>query len=113
MKDFLKEQLELGRDDVFKVERVVEKPEKPSTKLAIMPIYIFDTKIFEALKQVPLGKGGELQLTDGIQKQIDEGLKVIAVKLTHNDVRLDIGTPKTFWEALDKSHKQQSSFNFR
>jgi len=90
---------------VLLVESVVEKPEKPASNLAIMPIYTFNPAIFRALKSVPLGKGGELQLTDGIQRLIDWGLKVYAIKMSSDEVRLDIGTPETYWEALEASYR--------
>lgn len=93
------------KEGVYEVERVVEKPEKPVTKLAIMPLYVFTETIFDALEVTPPGVSGELQLTDGIQKLIDWGFKVIAVKLTPGEVRLDIGNPKTCWDALRLSYK--------
>lgn len=90
---------------VFKVERVVEKPERPPSNLAIMPIYAFNPIIMEALEKAVPGYGGEIQLTDGIQRLIDMNLNVYAVKLKEDEVRLDIGTPETYWEALRLSYK--------
>lgn len=87
-------------DGVYKVIRVEEKPEKPATNLAIMGIYVFSSKIFDALKEVSPDKNDEIQLTDGIQKLIDWGCKVYAVKLREDELRLDIGTPETYIEAL-------------
>jgi UTP--glucose-1-phosphate uridylyltransferase len=83
------------------VTHVVEKPDQPVSRLAIMPIYVFNPTIFEALRVTPPGKSGEIQLTDAIQKLIDGGSKVQAVKLKGNDIRLDIGSPETYWEALE------------
>jgi len=93
------------KDRVFKVKRVIEKPEKPPSNLAIMPIYIFNPMIMKALDKTPPGFGGEIQLTDGIQKLIDTGLRVYAVKMKEHEIRLDIGTPETYWEALSLSYK--------
>ena len=92
-------------DRVFKVKRVVEKPEKPPSNLAIIPIYMFNLTIIKALEKTPPGYGGEIQLTDGIQKLIDMGLSVYAVKMREDEIRLDIGTPETYWEALSLSYK--------
>jgi UTP--glucose-1-phosphate uridylyltransferase len=89
----------------IKVKRVIEKPEKPPTNLALMPIYVFDPVIFRALEITPTGIGGEIQLTDGIQKLIDWGLKVEAVKLEEDELRLDVGSPETYMEAIDISFK--------
>jgi UTP--glucose-1-phosphate uridylyltransferase len=92
----------------LRVERVVEKPTRPPTKLAIMPIYIFEPIIFDALRRIRPGHGEELQLTDGIQRLIEGGYKVQAMKLRDNDVRLDVGTPENYWEALRLSYRYAS-----
>lgn len=52
------------------VDKLVEKPsieEAPSTK-AIIGRYVLTPNIFEVLEKTPIGKGGELQLTDGLAK---------------------------------------------
>ncbi|MFQ5710915.1 MAG: UTP--glucose-1-phosphate uridylyltransferase [Candidatus Geothermarchaeales archaeon] len=95
---------EIG-EGVYRVERAVEKPDRPATNLAIMPVYVFDPVIFKALEATPPGKGGEVQLTDGIQRLIDWGLRVNAVKLRSEEVRLDIGHPESCWEALSLSYQ--------
>ncbi|GAB6075853.1 UTP--glucose-1-phosphate uridylyltransferase GalU [Desulfurobacterium crinifex] len=55
---------------VFKVDTLMEKPstEEAPSDLAITGRYILTPGIFEALKKTPLGKGGEIQLTDGIER---------------------------------------------
>jgi UTP--glucose-1-phosphate uridylyltransferase len=82
------------------VKGVVEKPEKPPSNLAVMPVYIFDPILLKALKVVKAGPRGEIELTDAIQKVIEWGFEVKAVKLREGEERLDIGTPETYWEAL-------------
>jgi UTP--glucose-1-phosphate uridylyltransferase len=96
------EEIENG---VFKVSAAVEKPEKPPTNLAIMPIYVFNPVIFNALENTQPGKGDEIQLTDAIQKLIEWSLNVYAVKLSKDQIRLDIGSPETYWEALSLSYQ--------
>lgn len=91
--------------EIFKVNKAVEKPEKPTSKIAIMPIYIFKPIIFKALEEVPPGKGGEIQLTDGIQMLIDWKLKVNAIELKPDEKRLDIGNPETYWDAIKLSYQ--------
>jgi UTP--glucose-1-phosphate uridylyltransferase len=98
-------EVEKFKDGAYKVKKVVEKPEKPKTDLAIMPIYTFQPVIFKALKKTRPGKGNEIQLTDGIQKLIDWGLKVYSIKLSPRDIRLDIGTTETYWNALETSYR--------
>lgn len=92
-------------DGIIKVKMVIEKPENPKTNLAIMAMYVFRPIIFKALKVTKPGKNGEIQLTDAIQKLIDWGLGVYAIKLDKNYTRLDIGSPEAYWEALSLSHE--------
>jgi UTP--glucose-1-phosphate uridylyltransferase len=89
----------------YRVKKVVEKPKVPKTNLALMPVYVFDPVLFKALKETAVGVLGEIQLTDGIQKLIDWGLKVYAIKLGPNDIRLDIGSIETYWDALKLSYE--------
>jgi UTP--glucose-1-phosphate uridylyltransferase len=61
------EEIEPG---VFKVDTLVEKPssEEAPSNLAITGRYILTPKIFKALRETLPGKGGEIQLTDGIKR---------------------------------------------
>jgi UTP--glucose-1-phosphate uridylyltransferase len=90
---------------IFKVKTAVEKPEKPPTNLAIIAMYVFHPVIFKALEATPPGRKGEVQLTDAIQKLIDWGLSVYAVKLDKNYAHLDVGSPERYWDALALSYQ--------
>jgi UTP--glucose-1-phosphate uridylyltransferase len=90
---------------VYKVTRAVEKPEKPLTNLAIAAVYVFHPVIFKALEKTGPGKGGEIQLTDAVQTLVDWGLNVYALRLSRDALRLDIGSPETYWEALFMSYR--------
>ena len=91
---------------VIKVSSVVEKPEKPTTNLAIMAMYAFNPVIFEALEATKPGLRGEIQLTDAIQKLVERGLNVYGVKLDNSHFHLDIGSPERYWQALELSYNQ-------
>jgi UTP--glucose-1-phosphate uridylyltransferase len=55
-------------DNLLQLKSIVEKPkpaDAPST-LAVVGRYVLTPKIFECLEKVKPGKGGEIQLTDGI-----------------------------------------------
>jgi len=91
---------------IYRVKAAVEKPEKPATNLAIMAMYVFQPVIFKALEATEPGRGGEIQLTDAIQKLIDWGLNVYAVKLDDNYAHLDIGSPERYWDALALSYQR-------
>ena len=91
-------------DFCLRVKRLVEKPKVPISNLAIKPVYLFRPEIFEALGATRPGHGGELQLTDGIQKMIDWGMSVYGVIVDRGDVELDVGTPESYWHAQNMSH---------
>jgi len=90
--------------NIFRVIEAVEKPAKPPTNNAIMPIYVFKSEIFAFLKITKPDKVKEIQLTDGIQRMIEAGLRVIAVNLKEEELWLDIGTPNSYWEALKTAY---------
>jgi len=56
------------------ITRMVEKP-KPGTSssdLAVVGRYVLSPRIFHHLRTMPPGAGGEIQLTDGIARLLDE-----------------------------------------
>jgi UTP--glucose-1-phosphate uridylyltransferase len=89
---------------IIKVGQLVEKPEKPKTNLAVMAMYVFKPVIFDALEKTKPGKNGEIQLTDAIQRIVNDGLDVYAVKLDFSYSHLDVGSPERYWEALELSY---------
>ncbi len=89
----------------LKVVSAVEKPEAPRSNLAVVPLYVFKPMIFSELKAIRPGLHGELQLTDAIQRLIELGTNVHAVKLRQDETRFDIGTPQTYWEAIRSSYE--------
>ncbi len=96
---------EVEDNGTFHVKSVVEKPESPTSKLAIMPVYVFQPAIFDALGSTPLGYGGELQLTDAIQTMINLGLRVRGIDINSHAVRLDVGSPESYWQAQLLSYR--------
>jgi len=91
------------KNDFFQVIFAVEKPEKPPSNLGIMPVYLFNNRIFEALENVQQGKNNEIQLTDAIQKLVETGKNVKAIRVD-NEKFWDVGTPEAYWEALCDSN---------
>lgn len=91
-------------EGVFRIKRIEEKPEKPRSRLAVLPLYFFKPVLFEALAITKPGKGGEIQLTDGIQRLIDWGLPVYGLRLVNGQV-MDVGTPESYWDALNLSYR--------
>ncbi|RYE44154.1 MAG: UTP--glucose-1-phosphate uridylyltransferase [Hyphomicrobiales bacterium] len=85
--------------NVLRVKGMVEKPklqDAPST-LAAAGRYLLDRAIFDALRRIRPGAGGELQLTDAIALLIAEGHPVHVV--VHRGPRHDLGNPGGFLRA--------------
>lgn len=65
-----------------KVVKVVEKPTTPISSYALIGIYAFSVRIFDAIEELKPSARGEYELTDAIQKLIDTGGNVSAVVTT-------------------------------
>lgn len=85
--------------DVLKVNGMVEKPtaaDAPSM-FAAAGRYVLDRAIFDALRRIDRGTGGEVQLTDAIELLIEEGHPVHVV--VHRGARHDLGNPGGYLKA--------------
>ncbi|WP_372865576.1 UTP--glucose-1-phosphate uridylyltransferase GalU [Spongiibacter sp.] len=85
---------------LFRVKDMVEKPsadEAPSN-LAVIGRYILTPDIFDILRDTPPGKNGEIQLTDALMTQAQNGC-VLAYKFSGR--RFDCGSVPGFIEATN------------
>jgi UTP--glucose-1-phosphate uridylyltransferase len=93
-------------DNIYMVSSMVEKPapgEAPSN-LAIIGRYILTPDIFDVLRRTPPGKNGELQITDALQTQANEGM-VLAYRFDGR--RFDCGSFEGFVEATNYFYKKR------
>lgn len=86
--------------DGDRIIRFVEKPENHPTNLAITGIYFLQSQqeladSIEYLVQNDIKTRGEYQLTDGLQKMVENGSKFLHFKI---DRLLDCGVPRTILE---------------
>ncbi|KZZ43915.1 UTP--glucose-1-phosphate uridylyltransferase [Thalassolituus sp. HI0120] len=85
---------------LFRVTDMVEKPAKEDapSNLAIIGRYILTPDIFDKIEQTEPGKNGEVQITDALMKQAQEGC-VMAYKFRGQ--RFDCGSIEGFVEATN------------
>ena len=77
---------------------VIEKPQKPSSNLAITGLYFFDENASKYARAVKPSKRGELEITDVITQYIKLD-KLKSIQLSRGIAWLDTGTSDALFEA--------------
>jgi UTP--glucose-1-phosphate uridylyltransferase len=85
-------------EDLVKITSMIEKPSKETapSNLAIIGRYILQPEIFALLEKASPGVGGEIQITDSMNKLLETD-NFHGVKFTGK--RFDCGRPMGFLEA--------------
>lgn len=83
---------------VIKISGIVEKPapEDAPSNLGVVGRYILTPRIFDHIRELKPGAGGEYQLTDAIQSMLDQE-QVLAYR--YNGVRYDCGSKLGYLKA--------------
>ena len=78
-----------------RVSHIVEKPapDQAQSTLAVVGRYVLEPEIFEHLRSIPRGAGGEVQLTDAIAGMVPSG-ETFAYR--YEGCRFDCGTKQGF-----------------
>ncbi|AHG04067.1 dTDP-glucose pyrophosphorylase [Halobacterium sp. DL1] len=89
-------------EDDRRVERLVEKPDEPESNYAISGVYVVENSplLFDALAHLVenniRGAGDEYQLTDALQRMIDQNARIDIFEV---EDWYDCGRPETLLEA--------------
>jgi len=89
---------------VYRVQNMVEKPDPAAapSNLAIIGRYILTPDIFDLIRTTPPGKNGEMQITDAIMRQAEEG-RVIGYQFQGQ--RFDCGSVEGFIAATNYNYQ--------
>lgn len=87
-------------ENLFKIDNMIEKPDPKDapSNLAIIGRYILTPDIFDIIRETKPGRGGEIQITDALLKQAQNG-KVLAYKFKGK--RFDCGSVDGFVNATN------------
>ncbi|SAK41006.1 UTP--glucose-1-phosphate uridylyltransferase GalU [Caballeronia ptereochthonis] len=85
-------------DNIFKLSGIVEKPEPAvaPSNLGVVGRYVLKPRIFDHIRALKPGAGGELQLTDAIQSLLSDE-QVLAYK--YHGTRFDCGSKLGYLKA--------------
>ncbi len=99
---------DLEEEGIYRIRNMVEKPapEEAPSNLAIIGRYILSADIFDVIRNTPLGKNGEMQITDALQIQAQQG-NVIGYKFAGR--RFDCGSIDGFIEATNYTYNAQGN----
>ena len=93
------------KKNYFEIKDVVEKPsiKKAPSNFAIIGRYILTSKVFNEIKKIKLGKGGEMHITDAIKNLIYKNNKFYGN--IFKGKYLDCGTLKGYIDSGIQVHK--------
>lgn len=92
---------------IIEVKEMEEKPKRPTSKYAIIAIYMFKPTIFQYLSEAEKLVYPEKQLAEAFNIAIRNGAKMIGVMLKKSEKRMDVGTPETYLKVLHSLHGRQ------
>jgi UTP--glucose-1-phosphate uridylyltransferase len=87
-------------ESIVRVTGLVEKPDPADapSNLAVVGRYVLPNKIFDAIRRISPGAGGEIQLTDAMALMLAEGTPVYGI--VYRGVRFDTGMPLGYLQAV-------------
>lgn len=104
--------LEPVEGNVFKIKKIVEKPmpEEAPSDLATHGAYILPAKIFDIIRNLKPGKGGEIWLPDAITELIKTGYPVYACEIK-NAKYYDTGNKLEYLKTVIEFALRHPDFN--
>jgi UTP--glucose-1-phosphate uridylyltransferase len=75
-------EIEKIKNNIYKIKKIIEKPpaERAPSNLAIVGKYILTPEIFEYLSNAKPGKGGEIYLSENLERMIKNGKDILGLE---------------------------------
>ena len=92
--------------DSSKILKITEKPKNPDSDFAVTGLYMYDSRVFDFIKNIKPSDRGELEITDVNNEYIKKG------ELTWSELKgywRDAGTFDTLLEATNHWAKKQTN----
>jgi UTP--glucose-1-phosphate uridylyltransferase len=87
-------------EETILVSEIVEKPKNPSSNLVVVAVYLFNQSIFSALERH--SNETNLELTTAINHLINEGHRIVGVKVDESLLRVDTGDSSEYFRSLQR-----------
>ncbi|TET90480.1 MAG: UTP--glucose-1-phosphate uridylyltransferase [Methanomassiliicoccales archaeon] len=85
------------KEDVYLIEDMFEKPERPISNLGIIGRYVLTPDVFNYLRETEPGYAGEIQLTDALRNMVLDGKEIYGY--LYPGRRFDIGNKIDWFKA--------------
>lgn len=89
-------------DDQGRPLSLEEKPQRPSSNLAVTGLYFYDDQVLEIAKEVQPSTRGELEITDINRAYMDQGQLTVEVIHPPN-FWFDVGTPESLARLMNRN----------
>lgn len=87
-----------------KIVKIIEKPQKPASNLAVTGLYLYDSEVFSVIKTLKPSGRGELEITDVNNAYVEQGKMTFTVV---NGSWTDAGTFESLLRANLQAAAQQ------